>query len=181
MIDLSGLERRERKDRIRVFAIAAPASGLIVAAMVEVAFGGGPLRFPSQVGILLVFAIALGIALRGMIAAVVPRPEALDLSAEGIRLRFSSGKVANWTWSEWAARTSLRHISRPLPGHDTLLGDQIHVRTPIAHSFWIPPEASSGILEHARGAGLVGVSKDIAKKLISGRVVVGTETTFELS
>ena len=180
MIELRGLSEREHRYRVRVYALAIPALALIVAVMLIMALGWTPLGVPERYGILLLFAVALGIDLRGLIAASIPRPDALETTQVGIKLRYPSGKLVELTWPEWASRATICHVMRSPSGRSGLLGDLVQIKTPVRHQFWITKEASDAILRHARDGGLVEVSRDLRENLVSGPVIIGTETMFEL-
>jgi len=180
MIELRGLSERERRSRVRVYVVAIPALALIVAVILIIALGWTPLGVPERYGILLLFVFDLGVGLRVSVAASLPRPDALEVTRDGIKLRYPSGKIIKLTWPEWASRATMRHVKRSPSGRSRLLGDLVQLKTPVRHRFWITKEASDAILRYAQDAGLVEVSRDLKKIRVSGRFIIGTETTFEL-
>lgn len=180
MIELGSVRARQRRDFKQTVAKTVIAIAFVTAGIIVLLIRPGQVRGIELIGILCLAGTADLVVFSALIAGLLPRPSALEVTGLGIRFLSSSGTGRVISWAEWAVSAELRQVTRAVSGTGLPVGDQVRLLRPIPHSFWITEEARDAIRLGAHRAGLTEASREWSLLLVTGRrQPFGTMTRFD--
>lgn len=180
VVDLGPLAPLERSDRNR--QVAGNIAGAAVTLFAGLLSFGSPLG-PEwvHVAFLIAFLALAAWFVYQLMQALVRRPQALEVSGQGIRLVFANGLTQNLSWTEVASWVQIEEVTIQAPAPDIRMGSRFQLAKPIPHSFRAPNPGLKIIRTSATAAGLTEEVRTLTRPAASLWAPLGIKVRFRFT